>query len=987
MDKSWMKTSRTTQSYADGVKSFLLFAVTNLESNEIPCPCVNCLNHYTFKADDVEFHLFSKGFDQTYRRWDKHGEIDEPAGEELHTESFFDSGVPLDAAETIKMVRATEENFDEDHEKFQERLMDAEKPLYEGCHTFTKLSALVHLLNLKTKHGGSDKLFNELLVLLKQMLPEGNEIVKNTYEAKKILKSMGAGYTKIHVCINDCILYRKENKDLTVCPTCGESRLKRLFQVKTTAEDLRWHATSSKTPGVLRHPSDSPAWKAIDDKYPEIADDPRSLRLGISTDGVDVNRGNRNHSMWPVLSVIYNLPPWLCMKRKFIMLSLLISGAPGNDIDVFLEPLIDHLELLFEAGVETYDAYAQEQFTLRAVVLWTINDYPALGTLCGCPYSGFRGCVVCREETKCIRLPFSAKQCYAGQRRYLPYTHAFRKQTEAFNGKQELEVAADPMTGEQIYNEVQQIRNKWRKGLRCTDSEILETSTGRGGKIDKRKRKNKEKPPYWKKFNIWFRRLRYWRHNSVQHCIDFMHIKKNVAESLVGTLLNLPRKTKDGLNARKDLNFLGLRPELQPKQNKNNIVLPAASYTLQKDEKEKFCDTLYNLKVPQGYCSNFSSLVSLKDKKLVGLKSHDYHMLMQRFLPIAIRSVMPEPTRYAIIRLYFFFKSICSKEINVEELDKLQADLCVTLCLLEKYFPPSFFDVMLHLTVHLTREHSSADGSPGSAGRSVEVSPELLSKAHLFVLLNTPEIEHYIEEHMKFLEKEHPGSRLNNLTKKQSTTFGKWLRNKVEKEMAESSETISETVRWISHGPHISVRKYEVYDINGYSFRTKFRDGRVYQNSGVGVEVNDMHISNEVLTYGRKPYYGVLKEIWLLDYHIKTIPLFMCDWVENTQGVKKDSLGYTLVNLKRLGHKEDPFIFASQAQQLFYVKDQLDKKLHIVFMTPPRNYRDYYEDDANEEFSTVVFPHNDNVLPSVDARHNVYHRANCTGMILRKTTD
>ncbi|KAK9050970.1 hypothetical protein SSX86_027595 [Deinandra increscens subsp. villosa] len=871
MDKSWMKTSRTTQSYADGVKSFLLFAVTNLESNEIPCPCVNCLNHYSFKADDVEFHLFSKGFDQTYRRWIKHGEIDEPAGEELHTESFFDSGVPLDAAETIKMVRATEENFDEDHEKFQERLMDAEKPLYEGCHTFTKLSALVQLLNLKTKHGGSDKFFNELLVLLKQMLPEGNEIVKNTYEAKKILKSMGAGYTKIHVCINDCILYRKENKDLTVCPTCGESRwkvdertkklydntpakvmwyfpiiprLKRLFQVKTTAEDLRWHATSSKTPGVLRHPSDSPAWKAIDDKYPEIADDPRSLRLGISTDGVDVNRGNRNHSVWPVLSVIYNLPPWLCMKRKFIMLSLLISGAPGNDIDVFLEPLIDDLELLFEAGVETYDAYAQEQFTLRAVVLWTINDYPALGTLCGCPYSGFRGCVVCREETKCIRLPFSAKQCYAGHRRYLPYTHPFRKQTEAFNGKQELEVAADPMTGEQIYEEVQLISNKWGKGLRCTDSEIPETSTGRGGKIDKRKRKNKEKPPYWKKFNIWFRRLRYWRHNSVQHCIDFMHIEKNVAESLVGTLLNLPGKTKDGLKARKDLNFLGLRPELQPKQNKNNIVLPAACYTLQKDEKEKFCDTLYNLKVPQGYCSNFSSLVSLKDKKLVGLKSHDYHMLMQQFLPIAIRSVMPEPTRYAIIRLCFFFKSICSKEINVEELDKLQEDLCVTLCLLEKYFPPSFFDVMLHLTVHLTREvklcgpicfrwmypfercmkvikghvrnktypegciaeeniveetieflseyqknittigvptkkHSSADGSPGSAGRSVEVSPELLSKAHLFVLLNTPEIEHYIEEHMKFLEKEHPGSRLNDLTKKQSTTFGKWLRNKV----------------------------------------------------------------------------------------------------------------------------------------------------------------------------------------------------------------
>ena len=53
---------------------------------------------------------------------------------------------------------------------------------------------------------------------------------------------------------------------------------------------------------------------------------------------------------------------------------------------------------------------------------------------------------------------------------------------------------------------------------------------------------------------------------------------------------------------------------------------------------------------------------------------------------------------------FFFFKSICSKEIKLEELDKMQEELCVTLCLLEKFFPPSFFDIMVHLTVHLTRE-------------------------------------------------------------------------------------------------------------------------------------------------------------------------------------------------------------------------------------------------------------------------------------------
>ncbi|GJY19967.1 glutamate receptor 2.8-like protein [Tanacetum coccineum] len=62
------------------------------------------------------------------------------------------------------------------------------------------------------------------------------------------------------------------------------------------------------------------------EKFPEIVEDTRNLQLGISADGVDVNTGNRHHSVWPVLTVIYNLPPWLCMKRNLFNLSLLISG-------------------------------------------------------------------------------------------------------------------------------------------------------------------------------------------------------------------------------------------------------------------------------------------------------------------------------------------------------------------------------------------------------------------------------------------------------------------------------------------------------------------------------------------------------------------------------------------------------------------------------------------------------------------------------------
>ncbi|GJY64451.1 putative reverse transcriptase domain-containing protein [Tanacetum coccineum] len=139
-------------------------------------------------------------------------------------------------------------------------------------------------------------------------------------------------------------------------------------------------------------------------------------------------------------------------------------------------------------------------------------------------------------------------------------------------------------------------------------------------------------------------------------------------------------------------------------QDEDKIALPPAGYTLTNAKKDIFCETLSNIRVPQGYCSNLSSLVSLKDRKLIGLKPLDYHMLMQEFLPIAIRLIMHPPIRYAIIRFCFFFKFICRKEISLQELDKIQLELVVTLCILEKFFPPSFFDITIHLTVHLTRE-------------------------------------------------------------------------------------------------------------------------------------------------------------------------------------------------------------------------------------------------------------------------------------------
>ena len=104
-----------------------------------------------------------------------------------------------------------------------------------------------------------------------------------------------------------------------------------------------------------------------------------------------------------------------------------------------------------------------------------------------------------------------------------------------------------------------------------------------------------------------------------------------------------------------------------------------------------------------GYASNISHYVKLKECKISGIKSHNSHILMQQLFPIAIRGSLPTEVSRRLIDLSCF-REICSKVINVEELGALKKRIVVTLCELERIFPLSFFTVMLHLVMHLSNE-------------------------------------------------------------------------------------------------------------------------------------------------------------------------------------------------------------------------------------------------------------------------------------------
>jgi len=130
-------------------------------------------------------------------------------------------------------------------------------------------------------------------------------------------------------------------------------RLKHLFANLKDAKNLRWHATERRCDGLLRHPTDSKKWKNIDQEFPKFGEECRNICFGLATDGINpFGNLSTNYNCWPVILFIYNLSPGLCMKRKYMMLSMMISGPkqPGNDIDVYLNPLIEDMKLLWVDG-------------------------------------------------------------------------------------------------------------------------------------------------------------------------------------------------------------------------------------------------------------------------------------------------------------------------------------------------------------------------------------------------------------------------------------------------------------------------------------------------------------------------------------------------------------------------------------------------------------------------------------------------------------
>ncbi|GFS33433.1 hypothetical protein Acr_00g0028460 [Actinidia rufa] len=304
--------------------------------------------------------------------------------------------------------------------------------------------------------------------------------------------------------------------------------------------------------------------------------------------------------------------------------------------------VVDELKELWQTGALTYDAFGRKCFQMRAALSWTIHDWPAFGDISGWRTKGHYSCYTCNDEPYFESL--RSKTAYINRRCYLPENHPERRKRVAYNGKQEKRKRSLDLPVEKIQEQLNNIT-----GVTL-------------GKYPANKKRPRHKPN-WTKISILYE-LPYFRDKKFRHNIDL---------------------------------WLTQHPN-------GSYIKPHASFSLTIEEREAFFEFLKSVKYPDGYAANISRSVHSTNGRLTGLKSHDYHILIQQILPIGMRGFVNKEISTTLFELGSFFQDLCSKTLRRSELEKLEERIVHILCKLEKIFPPAFFDVMVHLAIHLPRE-------------------------------------------------------------------------------------------------------------------------------------------------------------------------------------------------------------------------------------------------------------------------------------------
>ena len=199
-----------------------------------------------------------------------------------------------------------------------------------------------------------------------------------------------------------------------------------------------------------------------------------------------------------------------------------------------------------------------------------------------------------------------------------------------------------------------------------------------------------------------------------------------------------------------------------------------------------------------------------------------------------------------------------------------------------------------------------------------------------------------------------------------------------------NSKDHSQRLRWLAFGPRNIAHTYKGFVVNGYRYHTDDMQ-RKTQNSGVAYEAfsmcrasaKDSRQQADIVTY-----YGVIKEIILLDYHMFQVPLFKCSWAHKGRGLKEED-GFTLVNLhmNQSTFANDPYIMPSQAKQVFYSREEDSSPWYVVMRAPPRGYHELETEEEICSATLAVQPEEDMADQSSDDE-SFCVRNDCEGQLI-----
>jgi hypothetical protein len=165
----------------------------------------------------------------------------------------------------------------------------------------------------------------------------------------------------------------------------------------------------------------------------------------------------------------------------------------------------------------------------------------------------------------------------------------------------------------------------------------------------------------------------------LMHNINVVHQERNVIECIVSTCMDIMGKTKDNFMARRDIADVCNSPSLE--LNKRGGI-PRAPFCL-KIKDRKTCE--------------------YEGRKNSWLKSHDYHIIMQRLLHVMLPGYLDDDIWEALAELSYFYRQLCAKEIKKDMIEKLE-EIPMLIWKLEKIFPSGWFNLMQHLLIHILYE-------------------------------------------------------------------------------------------------------------------------------------------------------------------------------------------------------------------------------------------------------------------------------------------